>query len=166
MKIKYWWILARSYFSSRDEVLDALARKSLEMGRKMAGDTINSQREFLRERCDSDCVLRNHIEMRGEILQISIELQFLWGFFAEHVKKYSLPAGEYERIQAHLIDWLTSYRGYKIDESVGEIREIARIYNMCDPIFEEISQAGGADYNDHDPSFLYRINCLLCARHL
>jgi hypothetical protein len=162
-----FWILRlkslfRSPFESKKVRAERrLAAETLEFGREKANKVIEFLHDELVRAVPENPELMSYLlrAMKSDapdevIIYESFDLQFLWGFFFEHVQRYDLRTNGFDRIKIHLIDWLVNYRDYKFEDAISEANSIEDQYNEDGFNFLYVSEGGKRAYTEVEPSFL------------
>jgi len=146
--------------SSKDATaeLEARAKESIELGRARAAGILETQAAGLTFRCTQNAEFAAFAEeaVRRKVF-LSMEMQFLWGYFFMHVQEFDLPTNGYDRIKLHLIDWLMNERGYSFEGARDNANEIEDLYNSADPLFESISALGKEAFTKHSDHYFFVI---------
>ncbi|MBL8643488.1 MAG: hypothetical protein JNK21_06115 [Rhodospirillaceae bacterium] len=138
--------------------LKARAKESIELGRERAARILETQAAALAFRSTQDAEFAAFAEeaIRRHVF-LSMEMQFLWGYFFMHVQEFDLPTNGFNRIKLHLIDWLMNERGYSFESARDNANEIEDLYNAADPLFESISALGKEAFAKHGDHYFFVI---------
>lgn len=136
--------------------LEARTKQSIERGRERAASILETQAAGLAFRCTQNAELAAFAEeaVRRKVF-LSMEMQFLWGYFFMHVQEFDLPTNGYDRIKLHLIDWLINERGYSFEGARDNANDIESLYNEADPVFESISALGKEAFAKHGDHYFF-----------
>jgi hypothetical protein len=131
----------------RDTALEERVHLYKEEGMRRAELMDVVKGEFLRE-CSVDPQLAQFAAERSPLMQLSFELQFLWGFFHEHVQTADLPVNGYDRIKLHLVERLVTAHGYDVKRAAAEANSIEDLFNSAEPLFEAVAELGQRSYKE------------------
>jgi hypothetical protein len=134
------------FWKKRDTALEERARLYREEGMRRADQLMHvAKGAFLRE-CFLDPEFAKFAADGGAKMQLSFELQFLWGFFHEHVQTADLPVNGYDRIKLHLTERLVTVHGYDIKRAAAEANAVEDLFNSDAPLFTAIAKLGQRSY--------------------
>lgn len=137
------------------------------MGAQKADEIMEKNKAEMLAQCFAEPDLADTLSAQSEGFILSIEIQFLWGFFHEYVQTYKAPANGYDRILIHLIERLTGVHGFKFSDAVEFVHNIQDLYNKDDPFFSDISDLGKLAYHDGgDHYYTYIIKLIQALAHV
>ena len=128
-------------------LLQKKTQEYIETARVAAHAVVAEQHEDLRLRSEENGWLLTYLEnpeYHGILL--SLELQYLFGYFEEYSKGYKYPTTPEDRTLVHIIDWLMHYRKYDLDDARGEVFSLRELKNEGDTLFESIAKRGREAY--------------------
>jgi hypothetical protein len=151
-------LLGKSQGNNERDELEALAKESIELGRERAAAILETQEAGLAFRSTQDSEFAEFaVDAVRRDLFMSMEMQFLWGYFFMHVQEFKLPTNGFDRIKLHLIDWLIHGRGYSFESARDNVNDIDGLYNAADPLFESISTLGKEAFTQHGDHYFFMI---------
>lgn len=140
-----------------DPFVERMADEAMRTGQELADQMVARQKRALSE--------ANLGFAFSDELILSIELQFLWGFFHEHVIRFDLPTNGFDRIKLHLLGYMIQTHQFSLARARNETNAIEQLFNADDVIFNAISKLGGKAYPDlGDMAFVAVVQALRDSR--
>lgn len=130
-------------------------RSYFEGARARAHRLVRQQKEDLAIRLSASDALAAYLNLAvQERLLLSLEMQYLWGAFAQSASSATFEVPEDDLTMAHLIDWLVVHQGMNIEDAFGEVGDIRGLLEQNDPLFMAIAKRGSNAFNGtNEPDF-------------
>lgn len=134
------------------------SKEYLESARGAAHKVVSTQHEDLRLRSEQNQELSEYLaDPENHTLLLSLELQYLSGYFEEYAQEYEFPTTPEERASLHIIDWLIHYRGYNLNDARGEAVSLRQMKDENDRLFESIAHRGREAFAGSERADFYDI---------
>jgi len=119
----------------------------LKSARESAYRIVATQHEDLRIRSEENDNLAVFLaDSENHSVLLSLELQYLSGYFESYAKEYDYPTTAEERASLHIIDWLMYYRKLDLDQARIEAISLREMKNEDDELFKSIKNRGTEAY--------------------
>jgi len=148
------------FIRKRKQLADERRKRSeyLESAREAAHRIVATQHEDLRIRSEENDELSVFLaDPENHSVLLSLELQYLAGYFEEYAKAYDYPTTPEERALLHIIDWLMHYRKYNLDEARGEAVSLCEMKDEEDKLFQSIKNRGKEAHEGNDRADFFDI---------
>jgi len=130
----------------------------LESARDSAHRIVATQHEDLRIRSEENKKLSAFLaDPENHSILLSLELQYLSGYFEEYAKEYDYPTTPEERASLHIIDWLMHFRKYNLDQARSEAISLREMKDEEDKLFESIKNRGKEAYTGNNRADFFDI---------
>lgn len=119
----------------------------MKSARESAHRIVATQHKDLRIRSEENDDLAAFLaDTENHSVLLSLELQYLSGYFESYAKEYDYPTTPEERASLHIIDWLMYYRKLDLDQARIEAISLREMKDEDDKLFESIKNRGKEAY--------------------